>query len=375
MITIDGKEYRNLEEQVQYLTEMVENMPDSTEIPDGAITTNKIVDGAVTTNKIANDAVTREKIADGAINTTKITPQASIKGTIINMARVPTSADTFPYVGMLWLVSNETLPGELYQLKSIAGNVAQWEKVGSDIDLSAYLTQEQADESYVAKATEAANLIYAHKQDGTDFTIPYNVGGYYANNSIIVTDNTGYYKCKPPLQQTHTVNKRYVDDIASTLRNEASASIKMDKEPSYDGAVAAGTKVVFSIDYVEFDLSNWEGGYEKYAPNVVFITVQGNEVVYQDSPTLSPDGSRLYYVWTADRAFDMTEVDWRFDAYNGYDSVTAGIQENPYVAITTGTVTFEDYNPYSLPDKLRPFVCTKAEYTALEARVAALEGN
>lgn len=73
-ITIKGKTYRNLQEQVE------KNKDDIAEIikgggqpiQPGAIDTEKLADSSVTTDKIVNGAVTTEKLANGSVNLDKL---------------------------------------------------------------------------------------------------------------------------------------------------------------------------------------------------------------------------------------------------------------------------------------------------------------
>ena len=73
-ITIKGKTYRNLQEQVE------KNKDDIAEIikgggqpiQPGAITTDKLADSSVTTDKIVNGAVTGEKLQDHSVDLNKL---------------------------------------------------------------------------------------------------------------------------------------------------------------------------------------------------------------------------------------------------------------------------------------------------------------
>lgn len=310
--------------------------------------------------------VNTDGIADGSVTTDKIASKTSIKGTVVNMAGAPTTADKTHTVGTLWIVANETLPGELYQLKSITDGVAKWEKVGADVDLSAYLTREQADESYVPKLTGTARGLYCrdhNAQSGTyvDKVVSFGSEVNKGRWTIVQRDGSGYILAKTPTADNHVANKAYVDAFATLAKGASNglgfetvakmnAYINSKKLDSYEGTIAAGSYIVLSADFETTELPEYAGSENTttYTANLLLLTINGEKISGYESKDIPYKSNRYYYVYQVTEDCDTSSIYWSIQAYNGAEGYHM-MSNSRLTVITTAEPAYEDIAAYDIP--------------------------
>lgn len=148
----------------------------------------------------------------------KISTVYKYKGSVDNYSDLPTENNQ---VGDVYNIVNADPTHDIKSGDNVAWTGTAWDKLGGDIDLSNYVTQDQLSnyaqknelDTKLDKVTTTTDVyqVYVKAPDGTQTMA--NISNYIAQGNIVVWGAGGKIKTNTPTENTDCANKKYVDDL------------------------------------------------------------------------------------------------------------------------------------------------------------------
>ena len=148
----------------------------------------------------------------------KVSTVYKYKGSVNNYSDLPTTNNE---TGDVYNIINADPTHDIKAGDNVAWTGTAWDKLGGDIDLSNYVTQDQLSDyaqkneldTKLDKVTTTTDVyqVYVKAPDGTQTMS--NISNYIAQGNLVVWGAGGKIKTNTPTENTDCANKKYVDDL------------------------------------------------------------------------------------------------------------------------------------------------------------------
>lgn len=146
-----------------------------------------------------------------------VTGLYKFKGSVANTAALPLSGNT---LGDVWNVT-DTGMNYVWTKSASSGVLADWDALGSTIDLSGYYTSVQTDTLLANKVDKVATANRVYGTDGSGAQTTYTIGTSATANNVVQRIAGGQITVPAtPTANTDAASKQYVDSQISTVQSD-----------------------------------------------------------------------------------------------------------------------------------------------------------